>query len=227
MVMKTDAHLVQIVDAATADAARRSGPWLKCRLGCTQCCIGVFAITQLDALRLREGLQKLEGSDPARAAAVRLRAEQSRGRLSAQFPGDLATGILDESAEDQFENFANEEPCPVLDPLTGACDLYAARPMTCRVFGPPIRSEDGIGVCELCFDGASEKAVLAAELNVDWTPLEDSLNVEAEERAGRSGQTIVAFALTAESRSALRHSTTIPDKMDFSTHRPFGTQGPK
>ena len=197
--MKADADLVQIVDAATADAARRSGSWLKCRLGCTQCCIGVFAITQLDALRLREGLQALERSDPARATAVRLRAEQSRLRLSAQFPGDLATGILDESAQDQFENFANEEPCPALDAGTGACDLYSARPTTCRVFGPPIRSEDGIGVCELCFDGASEKEILAAELNMDWAPIEDSLNVEAEERAGRHGQTIVAFALTGKS----------------------------
>jgi len=193
--MKADAELVQIVDAATADAARRSGSWLKCRLGCTQCCIGVFAITQLDAFRLRVGMSELERSDPARAAAVGFRAEQSRQRLSSQFPGDLATGILDESAADQFENFANEEPCPVLDPLTGACELYSARPTTCRVFGPPIRSQDGIGVCELCFEGASEKEILAAELNMDWAPMEESLNVKAEEYAERYGQTIVAFAL--------------------------------
>ena len=199
MLMKADADLVQIVDAATADAARRSGKWLKCRPGCTQCCIGVFAISQLDALRLRAGLRELDQSDPARAAAVRTRAERSRLRLSAQFPGDPATGILDDTHPDLFEDFANDEPCPVLDPVTGTCDLYAARPMTCRVFGPPIRSEDGIGVCELCFDGASEKEILAAELNTDWTPLEDALNVEAGEHSGHVGNTIVAFALHRES----------------------------
>lgn len=193
--MKADAELVQIVDAATADAARRSGAWLKCRPGCAQCCIGVFAISQLDALRLRAGLRELESSDPVRAAAVRLRAEQSRLRLSAEFPGDPATGILDESGEDRFEDFANDEPCPVLNQSTGTCDLYAARPMTCRVFGPPIRSADGLGVCELCFDGASEQEIVSAELNMDWTPLEDALNVEAEECVGHAGQTIVAFAL--------------------------------
>ncbi len=27
-----------------------------------------------------------------------------------------------------FEDFANDEPCPVLDPKTGTCDLYTARP---------------------------------------------------------------------------------------------------
>jgi Fe-S-cluster containining protein len=199
MLMKADADLVQIVDAATADAARRSGKWLKCRPGCTQCCIGVFAISQLDALRLRAGLRELDQSDPARAAAVRVRAERSRLRLSAHFPGDPATGILDDAHQDLFEDFANDEPCPVLDPVTGTCDLYAARPMTCRVFGPPIRSEDGIGVCELCFDGASEKDILAAELNMDWTPLEDALNVEAGEYSGHMGRTIVAFALRRES----------------------------
>ena len=39
-----DRELVQIVDAAMAEAARRSGSWLVCRLGCTQCCIGPFPI---------------------------------------------------------------------------------------------------------------------------------------------------------------------------------------
>jgi Fe-S-cluster containining protein len=199
MLMTADAELVQIVDAATADAARRSGTWLKCRPGCTQCCIGVFAISQLDALRLREGLRELERSDPTRASAVRLRAQQSRLRLSPQFPGGCATGILHDSSDDQFEDFGNDERCPVLDPATGTCDLYAARPMTCRVFGPPIRSEDGVGVCELCFDGASEKEILDAELNMNWSPLEDALNVETEEEAGQHGNTIVAFALTCES----------------------------
>jgi Fe-S-cluster containining protein len=188
-----DRELVQIVDSATADAARRSGHWLLCKPGCTQCCIGVFAITQLDALRLREGLRALDISDPARAAAVRTRARQSVERLTPEFPGDVATGILHES--DDFDDFANDEPCPALDPATGTCDLYAARPMTCRVFGPPVRSEGGIGICELCFDGAGEEEIFAAELKMDWSPLEDSLNTEAAIISGQQGNTLVAFAL--------------------------------
>src|SRR5215467_10641663 len=50
-----DRKLIQIVDAALADTARRSGDWLVCRPGCTQCCLGAFAINQLDALRLQRG----------------------------------------------------------------------------------------------------------------------------------------------------------------------------
>jgi hypothetical protein len=51
-----DHELVQILDAALADTARRSGEWLVCKPGCTQCCVGVFAINQLDAARLQQGL---------------------------------------------------------------------------------------------------------------------------------------------------------------------------
>src|SRR6266849_9800536 len=56
--------LIQIVDAALADATRRSGEWLVCRPGCTQCCVGVFAINRLDTVRLQQGLADLEKTDP-------------------------------------------------------------------------------------------------------------------------------------------------------------------
>ena len=89
----SDQHLIQIVDAALAEATQKSGEWLVCRAGCTQCCMGAFSITQLDALRLRRGLAELEITDPARAARVRERVQESVARLSADFPGDPATGI--------------------------------------------------------------------------------------------------------------------------------------
>src|SRR5215831_14958701 len=113
-----DQKLIQIVDSALADATRKSGAWLACRPGCTQCCIGVFPINQLDSLRLMRGLRKLEKESPLRAEAVRERARESKARLSQDFPGDPTTGILDESKQgaESFENFANDEPCPALDP---------------------------------------------------------------------------------------------------------------
>src|ERR1700756_3923061 len=156
-----DQKLVQIVDAAFADAAQRSGKWLMCRPGCTQCCIGVFEINQLDARRLKRGLAELEKQDPERANRVQERARETVNRLGPEFTGDVCSGVLgnDEQAQAAFEDFANNEMCPALDPESGTCDLYAHRPMTCRVFGPPIRSEGGLGVCELCFQGASAKEI--------------------------------------------------------------------
>jgi Fe-S-cluster containining protein len=192
-----DRQLIQIVDSALADAARRSGDWLVCRPGCTQCCIGVFAINQLDAHRLREGLADLELTAPDRARQVRERAREASVRLAADFPGDPASGLLDEGAiaEERFADFANDEPCPALDPETGNCELYEARPMTCRTFGPPVRSEDGLGVCELCFQGASDAEIAACEMIPDPEDLESKLLQEHETATGVRGDTIVAFAL--------------------------------
>ncbi|HZZ37905.1 MAG TPA: YkgJ family cysteine cluster protein [Acidobacteriaceae bacterium] len=195
MLSHGDTQLVQIVDAAVADAARRSGSWLLCAPGCTQCCIGVFPISQLDAARLREGLASLSASDPQRAAAVRRRSEDSVARLSPEFPGNPETGVLDESRADLLEDFANDEPCPALDPATGLCDLYAARPMTCRLFGPPLQVDGGLGVCELCFHGAAPDQIAACEVRLDSQNLEESLTAEAERVTGRSGDTMVAWAL--------------------------------
>jgi Fe-S-cluster containining protein len=154
----------------------------------------VFAITQLDAVRLQEGLAELEQHDPKRAERVRRRVRASDRRLRAGFPGGASTGILAESGED-FEDYANDEPCPVLDPETGRCDLYAARPTTCRVFGPPVRSEGGLGVCELCFHEATAEQIAACELCAETDDLEAELLARVEGATGKSGNTIVAFAL--------------------------------
>jgi hypothetical protein len=82
-----------------------------------------------------------------------------------------------------------------LDPVTGLCDLYLARPVTCRVFGPPVRSQQGLGVCELCYHGASEEEIAACEMPVDPDGLEAELLQEFEQASGRQGRTLVAFAL--------------------------------
>ena len=197
MLPARDQQLVQIVDAALADTARRSGEWLVCRPGCTQCCVGAFSISQLDAERLRTGFARLEKSDPARASQLMDRVTLSISRIAADFPGNLQTGILDDSsdAQDEFADFANDEVCPVLDPETGMCDLYAARPMTCRVFGPPVRSEDGLGVCELCYHGASDEDIARCEMHLETDDLEADLQSQVETETGRRGHTIVAFAL--------------------------------
>jgi Fe-S-cluster containining protein len=194
-----DQKLIQIVDSALAEATRRSGEWLVCRPGCTQCCIGAFPINQLDALRLRRGLADLELRAPRRADGVRRRARESVARLSADFPGDPVSGVLDEGDEaaERFSDFANDEPCPVLDPQTGNCELYESRPMTCRVFGPPVRSEDGLGVCELCYHGASDEEIAACEMKPDPDDLESALLKKIEESTGTRGNTIIAFCLAS------------------------------
>ena len=196
-----DKKLVQIVDAALLDAEWRSGDRLICRPGCTPCCIGVFAIDQLDMLRLRDGLAHLDTTDPKRAARVRQRARESWERVAPKFPGDVHSGVLDDDAKaaEEFEEFADYEPCPALDPDRGTCDVYRWRPITCRVFGPPLRSEGGLGVCELCYHGATPEEIASCELKLDEANALEAELVEELEKSGSKGKTIVAFALTGQS----------------------------
>ena len=161
-----DRELIQVVDAALAEAAHKAGSWLVCRPGCSSCCLGPFSINLRDAERLRAGFVELTERDPERAARVRARA----GALLERSPD----GSPDE-----------DEHCPALDPSTGTCDLYSARPLTCRTFGPPVRcAEGGVAICELCFDGAGSEVIEACTVDLDLGALMDE-----------PGETTVALAL--------------------------------
>ncbi|WP_263384185.1 YkgJ family cysteine cluster protein [Granulicella arctica] len=190
--------LVQIADAALADATKRGGRWLACRPGCSQCCVGVFPIGWQDADRLRAGLIELGASDPERAERVRGRAASALVRLDPWFPGDVVSGVLGESYEDAilFEEFANNEPCPALDLDTGTCDLYETRPILCRTFGPPMRTEEGnLATCELCFIGADTEETARCELDPAIPGLEEESNAAYDAETGRRGETLIAYAL--------------------------------
>jgi Fe-S-cluster containining protein len=192
-----DAELVQIMDASLAEAAGRAGTFLACRIGCTQCCHGAFAINALDAARLHAGMTALRATSPPLAAEIERRARAWLTEHGADLPGDQNTGLLGSSPEDQarFEDFADDAACPALDPATGRCDVYAWRPMTCRVFGPPVRAAgedgaEGLGHCELCFIGATPEQVAACEM-----PVPHDLEAELLQEAGADFETVVAFAL--------------------------------
>ncbi len=192
-----DAQLVQIVEVSLVRAAHQAGDLLACRIGCTQCCHGAFAINALDAVRLREGMSSLRATNPTLAAEIERRARSWITEHGPGFPGDPETGILGESESDQalFEDFANDAACPALDPATGRCDVYSWRPMTCRVFGPPVRATgengaEGLGHCELCFIGATPVQVAACEM-----PVPHALEAELLDEIGSVKETVVAFAL--------------------------------
>ena len=192
-----DAELVQIMDASLAESARRAGAFLACRVGCTQCCHGAFAINALDAARLRAGMTELRATNPSLAAEIERRARAWLAEYGPLFPGDRNSGALGNSVEDQarFEDFADDAACPALAPATGRCDVYAWRPMTCRVFGPPVRAAgedgaEGLGHCELCFIGATPEQVAACEM-----PVPHDLEAELLDGICSPADTVVAFAL--------------------------------
>jgi Fe-S-cluster containining protein len=197
-----DGQLLRRVDATLGAAARRAGAQLACRLGCTECCIGPFPITWLDARRLAACLRELGEREPKRAAVIAKRARAARRALRQGFPGDPTSGRLteDEAARERFFDQHSEQPCPALDPRTGACELYAARPLTCRSYGPPVRiGNEDLPPCRLCFVGAGARTLERCRVEIDAGGLEDRLLqrlLRAGEPAG--AETLVAFALSSD-----------------------------
>jgi len=200
-------QLIQIVDSALASSVERSGPHLVCRPGCTQCCHGIFPISQQDAVRLREALQALDQTDPEKSHRIKTRVAASLERLDPHFPGDRATGILRDDYEDSplfldeiltstGASLGDSEPCPVLDSVTGTCDLYEARPIVCRTFGPPMRTPHGdLATCELCYIHATTEEIAACELDPAIPDLERQGNEAYNIAHNTHGETIIAYAL--------------------------------
>jgi Fe-S-cluster containining protein len=139
------------IDSVMAEAVRRGGAWIACRPGCAECCIGPFAVSPSDAQYLRETLSQI---DPLVAGRVRTRAAAYMAAIRSY-------------DEDGLPEDMDEVPCPALDPVTRCCDLYEARPFTCRTFGPAVRTAEGaIGTCELCFEGATEDELASCAVDI-------------------------------------------------------------
>ena len=197
-----DRELVRVVDDRLDLASRIAGERIECGPGCTECCIGPFPITRLDATRLSGALERLRRDEPTRHHRLIERASFTADLLRDDFPGDPATGLLDDDddAENAFlERFA-AVPCPGLDPEHGTCDVYDERPITCRTFGPPVRlGNDDLPPCRLCFAGASRDEIERCRIDPDPDGLEDRA---LDALPNGDAHTRVAFALLADDRSA-------------------------
>jgi Fe-S-cluster containining protein len=182
----TDSQLIQIVDASLAAAARHAGAHLACYAGCAVCCFGPFPITMRDAERLRESWLT---ADPHVASQIAQRAEAARAQLAKSFPGNAALGLLNANIDEaafaaQYENLA----CPVLNPDSGQCSLYDARPIACRLYGLPTRVDgEDLPHCPLCFRRASAGEIEAARAIIDYSPRMSDHDTEPT-------RTVIAYA---------------------------------
>jgi Fe-S-cluster containining protein len=110
---------------------------VKCSLGCSECCRGLFDITLLDAWFLNSGFELL---DECTKRDVRSKSQKRMNLLSKIWPDLDAPYILNIKPEEDWEELMpddDESPCPLLSE-NGQCLLYDFRPMTCRLHGIPL-----------------------------------------------------------------------------------------
>jgi Fe-S-cluster containining protein len=128
-----------------------------CRMGCRECCLGLFDITLLDADLLREGLAQ---ADPAVRRDIETRAAAIVEKLRARWPGLEET--LENVTEEEIDQLSDElgpVECPVLGPA-GECRLYGFRPLTCRLSGVPVVDVSGRIIAP---EGCAKCTLTAAE----------------------------------------------------------------
>ena len=202
---RADAELLQDLDRGFDEASRRAGTWVACGPGCSECCVGPFPITRLDARRLRRGLSDLSRDDPERARRILDRALRAARALVDGYPGDAVRGGLsgDVDTLDRFFERHGSLPCPVLDPASGRCELYAARPVSCRTYGPPLSFlGESASPCPLCFKEAPTTIVERCRFEPDLRGLEDSILWKMGVSPGDEWETLIPFALLADREEA-------------------------
>ncbi len=122
---------------------------IPCGRGCSECCVGIFPITRLDARGLRSGLHTLPTTQ--RDAIIARAADQVR-LIEASYPGLHSTPSLDEWADTTIDEMVEQfshVPCPALG-SDGSCQVYAFRPITCRTMGIPIEANGIVeGACRV------------------------------------------------------------------------------
>lgn len=122
---------------------------IPCEKGCHRCCIGPFAITQLDVDRLQEALRHLPAEE---RRVIHERAARQVAAMEWAFPTLRRSPSLDLWDDRDIDALVAQFaalPCPALHP-DGSCIVYADRPLTCRLMGIPV-DEDGMvrGACEV------------------------------------------------------------------------------
>lgn len=126
--------LLAAADAWFSRCQAVAGDQLQCASGCTGCCRGLFDITLLDALVLREELQAL----PFRTRnAAQARAQAQLDRVRQRWPAFAHPFLLNDWPEEEWELPEEDAiPCCLLAE-DGRCLAYAGRPLTCRLHGLP------------------------------------------------------------------------------------------
>lgn len=109
-----------------------------CHQGCDDCCHALFDLAPLEAVSL--ALAFLELPRQTRREARR-RAEKA----SAMFDQAMAQSLSLQGPERLRQLSLARVPCPLLE--AGRCLLYAARPLTCRLYGVPVNVDGQARVC--------------------------------------------------------------------------------
>jgi Fe-S-cluster containining protein len=150
---------------------------VRCEKGCSDCCHALFDLTLVEAMRVNAAFnERFKGKDRTRVLkradeADRLVHRLKRDAFKAVKDGKNAQDILLEMAKVRVR-------CPLLDD-DGLCEMYDARPVTCRIYGVPTAIG---GEAHTCGKSAFEKGKPYPTVYLDR--IQDRLYALSHEMAG-------------------------------------------
>lgn len=190
-------QLLERLDQWFSEVRQRHPGVIPCKAGCTACCHGPFDISPADVRLLEEGLAQLS---PEVRQQVRTRGAALLDRMRALEPGWTAPWDVRDLDDERFDRLAEalaDVPCPLLD-AAGACQVYAHRPMVCRLIGLPMMTAEGELLENAC--PIQEEFPAYASLDPQLFDLGSLNNVEADvlDRLGEDPgfETIIAAVVS-------------------------------
>jgi Fe-S-cluster containining protein len=118
---------------------------VKCKTHCSDCCHALFDLTLIEALYINHHFrQSFEGKEKERLIAKANRADRQVYKIKKKAHKDSEAG---KNTDDILTELAKERVrCPLLNEQE-VCDLYAYRPITCRLYGIPTSIGGAVHTC--------------------------------------------------------------------------------
>jgi Fe-S-cluster containining protein len=139
-------QLRQGADALFARVRENNSDCVRCREGCSDCCHALFDLSLVEAMYINRAFLTTFDHGPRRSSIMARAARTDRDltrfkrdMYRAQKNGEPPKAIMTRAARLKV-------PCPLLDE-DNRCLLYAARPITCRVYGVPAAIAGRTHVC--------------------------------------------------------------------------------
>lgn len=137
--------LVAQIDALFKNVSEKFADEVKCKEGCSDCCHALFDIPLVEALYLNAKFQEVDEKERNKILIEADKADRKANVLKKKISKDAeqseSADILGRVARERIR-------CPLLSEVN-VCQLYAFRPITCRVYGIPLEIEGKSHTCGL------------------------------------------------------------------------------
>lgn len=139
--------IVDQVDAVFKRVQEEHKACVSCKVGCSDCCHALFDLTLIEALYIKNQFDKVFKEDARALVLERANAaDRAVYRLKRQAFKDHEDGKPENEILEAMA--AQRVRCPLLN-SDDKCDLYADRPITCRLYGVPTVIGDKAHTCGL------------------------------------------------------------------------------